>query len=66
MRVLVTVKNILKGVKTEKRGKKDFKRGGGKLSQGVGSLRAEDWNPLMKYVLEDTLQTVLNAIKDLF
>ena len=40
--------------------------GGGKLAQGVCVLRGEGWNPLMNYILEKPLQTVLNAIKNLF
>ena len=39
MRVLVTVKNILKGVRTEKRGKKDFKMGGRQAGSRSGCLK---------------------------
>ena len=51
MRVGKTVWNALKGGGIEKRGggrNKGFKKGG-KLSQGLGALKREGWNPLMNY-----------------
>ena len=40
---------------------------GGELAQGVDALkRGECWNPLINCVLENPLEIVLNATKDLF
>ena len=45
MRVLVTVKNILKGVRTEKRGIKDFKMGGRQAGSRSGCLKGGGLEP---------------------
>ena len=52
MRVRGTVRNTLKGGRTENRGgeTKILKRTG-KLDQRVGALKRGDWNPLMNYAI---------------